>query len=326
MDIYGLAPILAQVNVPSGANGNQQVGDRAAEFEPPPRDVNEAVATVRESLAELWVDFLRRLPLLVAGLILLGITWIAARIGAHIAHRVAERMRLRASLQELFGQFAYIGIWFIGIIVAAVVVFPGMTPARMLTVLGLGSIAIGFAFKDIVENFFAGILILWRFPFEPGDYIQCGDVEGKVENTTIRMTTVRQVDGQLVVMPNAQLFKMPVRVLTSRPVRRISVITGVAYGEDLDRAREVIAESVGKCSSVRRDEPIEIFAREFSDSSINFEVAWWTGSTLLDERRSRDEVVAAVKRGLNEAGIEIPFPYRTLTFKGELPIKRSEDD
>ena len=87
-------------------------------------------------------------------------------------------------------------------------------------------------------------------------------------------------------------------------------------GKDVDEARDVIAEAVRSVDSVRDDvKDVQIFAQEFADSSINFEVTWWTGSKPVDIRQSRDKVVAAVKRALDDAGIEIPFPYRTLTFK-----------
>jgi len=94
---------------------------------------------------------------------------------------------------------------------------------------------------------------------------------------------------------------------------------GVAYGEDVDQSREVILEAVRGCESVEGIRTVEVFAQEFASSSINFEVAWWTGAKPLDIRRSRDEVVGAIKRAWDEAGIEIPFPYRTLTFKGPGP-------
>jgi small-conductance mechanosensitive channel len=204
---------------------------------------------------------------------------------------------------------------------SAIIVYPGMTPTKVLTAFGLGSIAIGFAFKDIVENFFAGILILWRFPFDTGDFVDCAGIAGKVESTTIRMTTIRQVDGELVVVPNAMLFKNPVNVLTNWASRRITVVCGIAYGENVDEAREVIRAAVKSCESISHNRPVQIFAQEFADSSINFEVTWWAGSTPEEVRASRDEVVASVKAALDKAGIEIPFPYRTLTFKEPLHAK-----
>lgn len=294
-------------------------------------DLQKSSNHISRSLQSLWRDFLERLPLMIVGLIVLVATWGIDHIAAIVVRRSARQARLRTSLQDLLVQLSTFVVWVVGLMVAAVVVFPGMTPAKLLTVLGLGSVALGFAFKDIFENFFAGILILWRFPFDRGDFIECDGISGKVEDVTIRMSVIRQVDGQLVVVPNAALFKNPVNVLTSDDLRRTTIICGVAYGEDVDECRRVIEDAVNDCPTVAQSRPAEIFAQEFAASSVNFEVTWWTGSTPLEIRRSRDEVVASVKRSLDEAGIEIPFPYRTLTFKqplnvhGQIPCPESID-
>ena len=275
------------------------------------------------SVRELARDLVRHTPLILGALVVLVLTWILAAVARVVVRHVTDRTRMRTGLKDLLVTLANIGVWVVGILVAAVILFPGLTPARALGVLGLGSVAIGFAFKDIFENFFAGMLILWKFPFDPGDFIETeGGLAGKVESITVRMTLLRQTDGQLVTLPNALLFKEPVRVMTSRPLRRLSILCGVAYGEDVDASRKVIRKAVEACASVDADHDVQVFAREFADSSVNFEIAWWTGATPLDERRSRDQVVAAVKRALDEAGIEIPFPYRTLTFKEPLSLHR----
>lgn len=278
-------------------------------------DLQSTREIVTNSLGNLWTDFLKRSPLLIAALIILVLTAVFAKVVGWIVHRLIEQRGMRSSLKDLAYQFTSIAIWIIGLLLATVVAFPGMTPSKALTVLGLGSVAIGFAFKDIFENFFAGILILWRYPFDRGDFISCGDLTGEVKEITVRNTMIRKLDGELAVVPNATLFKNNVDVLTSLPQRRVRIICGVAYGENVDASREVIAGAVRSCDSVQGKRTIEVFAKEFADSSINFEVAWWTGSKPIDIRRSRDEVVAAIKRELDAAAIEIPFPYRTLTFK-----------
>ena len=275
-------------------------------------DVSQALKVVANSVKGLWKDFLARSPLLIAGLLTLVLTAVISKVTGSLGTRLAQRSHIRSSLQDLILQLVSIAVWVVGLLLAAVIVFPGMTPSKALTVLGLGSVAIGFAFKDIFENFFAGILILWKYPFDRGDFVSAEGVEGRIEEITIRMTMIRQVDGQLVVVPNSLLFKNPVDVLTSRPSRRITVICGVAYDTDLEHAREVLQESIENCPSVRKELSVEILAQEFADSSINFELTWWTGSKPLDIRQSRDEVVRAVKRALDKAGIEIPFPQRTL--------------
>ena len=296
----------------------QDAGPTEGDSPPVPATTDESIVLIQQTLFDMWESSLTRLPLIVAGIAVIFATWGIAVLVDRVSGGLLKRSRLRSSLRDLIQQVLYVTIWVGGLTVAAIIIFPGMTPTKVLTALGLGSIAIGFAFKDIVENFFAGILILWRFPFDPGDFIECAGIEGKVESTTIRMTTIRQVDGQLVVVPNAMLFKNPVNVLTSLASRRITVICGVAYGEDVDEAREVIRKAVESCETISKNRPVHIFAQEFADSSINFEVTWWAGSTPEEIRESRDEIVAAVKRALDDANIEIPFPYRMLTFKEPL--------
>ncbi|MEO1551471.1 MAG: mechanosensitive ion channel family protein, partial [Pseudomonadota bacterium] len=113
-----------------------------------------------------------------------------------------------------------------------------------------------------------------------------------------------------------------VTVRTSKELRRATIIVGVAYGENVDEARGVIEDAVRAVDSVRNDvRDVQVLAKAFGASSIDFEVAWWTGSRPLDIRVSRDQVVAAIKAALDDAGIEIPFPYRTLTVNGPIPVE-----
>ncbi len=288
-----------------------------------PSTVTEVTASVNETLMSIWATFVERIPFIVAGLIVLLLTWLVTVLVANAINRVLKRSDLRTSLKELVIRFASIGIWILGFLVAAMIVFPGLTPAKALGGLGLVSIAVGFAFKDIFENFFAGILLLWRFPFENGDFIECEGITGEVRDVYLRMTQVRQTSGELVVLPNSFLFKNPVKVLTNLPKRRVTIIAGVAYGEDVATAVQVIQEAVDACETVDPARPVQIFPQGFGASSIDIEVTWWTDPKPVDIRRSRGEIVTAVKKALDEAGIEIPFPYRTLTFKEPLAIQQT---
>lgn len=276
---------------------------------------------IRQTLIEAWQGFLGHLPFLAVGVVALVATWALARLFTRFSHRLLANQGLRGSLKELIERLITIGIWTLGLLLSSMIVFPGLTPAKALGALGLASVAVGFAFKDIFENFFAGILLLWRFPFERGDLIECNDLVGRVEEITIRMTQLRRVTGELVVVPNSHLFKNPVQVLTNPAKRRISVVAGIAYDEKIEEAVPVIQEAVEACGSVDGEHEVEVFPMAFGASSIDIEVTWWTDPTPLDLRRSRGEVVTAVKQALDAAGIEIPFPYRTLTFKEALPVR-----
>ena len=267
-------------------------------------------------------ELVRLLPQILGAMGVLVLTWLVAKTAQRLVVWVTRGRRLRPSLVELLKNLTAIGTWVLGLLLAMTILFPEMSPTDLAAALGVGSIAIGFAFKDVFENFIAGVFVLSREPMRLGDYITCADVEGKVERITIRDTHLRRADGQLTVLPNAVLLKSPVEIRTDLEKRRVSLIVGVAYGEDIDQSRHTIQGAVRPLGTVDADRDVDVFANAFSSSSIDFEVTWWTISTPFEVRRSRDEVVTAIKAALDDAGIEIPFPHRTLTFKEPLTVAR----
>lgn len=315
-----LVPIWQQVQVtPITPEQGKDAGEPLELAKVAPSSIPDVVQAVSDSVLNIWQGFLAHIPFFIASFLMLVVTWGVAHLAARFTRRFARKAKARPSLQDLMVRLTKILIWMLGVLFTAMVLFPGITPARALGGLGLLSVAVGFAFKDMFENFFAGIQILWRFPFEAGDVIKCEHVEGRVESVEVRDTTIRRTTGELVIVPNLFLFKNPCEILTDMKKRRITVIAGIAYGEDVATAVKVIEDAVTGCETVRDDEPVQIFPQAFGESSIDIEVTWWAGSTPLEERRSRGEVVTAVKKALDNAGIEIPFPYRTLTFKE--PVK-----
>ena len=283
-------------------------------------------APMREKLGSYVEGFWTVLPNLILALIFLLFIWVAAKFLGWLVPKVLRKSRVRTALVDVARMVTVVAVWVVGILIAATIAFPTVTLGKILAAAGVGGIAIAFAAKDTLENFFAGIMLLVREPFRKGDFIECEELEGKVEDITVRDTRIRQTDGQLIVAPNAMFYKNPVTVLTDGELRRTTIMCGVAYGEDVDHARGVIEAAVKSVDSVRDDvKDVQIFAQEFGASSINFEVTWWTGSEPLDIRRSRDKVVAAVKRALDDADIEIPFPYRTMTFKEPLPVRSMDE-
>ena len=270
---------------------------------------------------EMWLTTVRALPNLGMAVLTLLFFWLISMLVKRIVKKLAESSGIRPSLIGLFETMAGALVWTIGVLVSLTIVFPSLTPAKLLAALGLGSVAVGFAFKDIFENFLAGILIMLRKPMRIDDFIECGDVSGRVEKITIRDTYVRKIGDELILVPNSLLFKNPVFISTDQPLRRYEIVAGVAYDVDLDAAQKVIQEAVESLDVIEKDRPVQVFAREFNSSSIDFTVRWWAGSQPLDMHQTRDEVIRAVKKALDSAGMEIPFPYRTMTFKQPLQVQ-----
>ena len=278
------------------------------------------VNTVRESVLQVWDEFIVNIPHLVGALFLLLVIWVFARMVDKASRGIMVRSKMRPSLQQVIGRLVNIGVWLVGLLIVATIMVPGITISNAIGGLGIVSIAVGFAFRDIFENFFAGILLLWRFPFENGDVIECESYVGMVLRINIRMTELRTLSGEHLILPNAFLYKNPVQVLTNRSRRRVEVTTGIAYGEDVATAVEVLRKAVEACDTVDTGYPVDVLPKGYGGSSIDIDLIWWAAAKPLEQRRSVAEVVTATKKALDDAGIEIPFPYRTLTFKEPLRV------
>jgi small-conductance mechanosensitive channel len=263
------------------------------------------------------------LPTLAIALIILTVTWLIARSAVRITDRLTRRTHIREDLKQLLDTIVRLGIWIVGIVIALTVAIPSFTPASAFAGLGVGALAIGFAFQDIFENFLAGVLIMLREKMRINDLIECQNITGRVERITLRETHIRQLSNELTIVPNSLLFKNPVKILTDETVRRDEVMVGVGYDADLEQAQQVIREAVQSLENVNADRPVLVLARTFGASSIDFLVQWWAPTTPRDMRLTRSEVVMAVKKALDAAGIEIPYPYVTNTFKEPLALTRA---
>jgi len=268
--------------------------------------------------------FFKSLPNLTIALVVLIVTLIAGRIIRAIVSAAMQRAHVRDALVTLARNLISILAWVVGIAIAMTVIFPSVSPSDIIAGLGLTSVAIGFAFKDVFENFLAGVIILGREKLRIGDVIECEDVYGRVENILIRETHVRETDGELVIVPNSYLFKNPVNIETDRGLKRQELVVGVDYDTDMRQAKAVLQDALDACETVKQSETKDVQCVSFGGSSIDFKLLWWSGSRPAEQRETYDEVAFAVKDALDEAGITIPFPQSTLSFREEampIPLK-----
>lgn len=273
----------------------------------------------------MWAGLIAALPNLAIAVIVLVLTWLVAKFAGKIAEALIGRTTLREDLRQLIHTLTKLVIWIAGIMLALIVAIPGFTPAGLIAGLGIGALAIGFAFQDIFENFLAGVLIMLREKMRIGDLIEVEGVLGKVERITLRETYIRQLSNELTIMPNAMLFKNPVQILTDQEIRRNDVIVGVSYDADLELAQRTIAEAMETVDAIVKERPVVVYAQAFGGSSIDFLVQWYAQSASRDLRETKSEAIKAIKKGLDAAGIEIPFPIVTNMFPKPLRLEQTTD-
>lgn len=273
----------------------------------PPRPFDPDV--VWQVFSQLFARLMAHLPYLILGFIVFVLFVIAARLVKGILITAGRRTRLDLTLADLLGRLASAFTIILGLFVAAVVIFPTFNPGDLIAGLGITSVVIGFAFKDVLQNFFAGILILWRRPFIVGDEIKVGTYEGTVEEITTRSTRVKTYDGERAVLPNGDVYTNAVLVRTAYNNRRVRLSVGIGYQDSIEHARSVIRQVLDKTEGVLNEPAPTIFVAELAPSSVNFNVFFWTNSRQINVLRVIDGAMTGIKLALDEAGIDIPYPH-----------------
>lgn len=277
--------------------------------------MQDAINQARTSINNLLHGLIDRAPFIVLGLIVFLLFYFAGRLTRRLAYKFSQRTQRHSHVGLVIGRLGQGTAVFVGLLVALVIAVPGFTVGQLFSILGVGSVAIGFAFRDILQNFLAGILLLLNQPFRIGDQTITDKLEGTVEDIQTRATFVRTYDGRRVVVPNSDLFTNTVTVNTAFNTRRLEHVIGISYDDDIEKAIAVLEDVMRQAPSVLDKPEPDAFVIDFNDSSIDIQLFWWISSPYQkDVIFSRGEVLRKAKRALDEAGITIPFPIRTLDF------------
>lgn len=244
----------------------------------------------------LFDGFLALLPnLLLAGLVftlfvLLG-RW-AHRAGITLAKRVRKHGNLGLILGNLFRWTCLL----LGTLIALSIVIPSFQARNLIELLGIGTVAVGFAFRDILQNFFAGILILITEPFEIGDEIVVDKFTGTVQTIETRATTIRSPDGQRIVIPNTTLFTQAVTVTSPNTRLRSNFEVTVKSDGDVEAIRAAVLTAVAQVDGVLADPPPDVVVVGLTDHEPTLQVRWWTGKVCLP---IKSRVIEAIQRVLD---------------------------
>lgn len=267
-----------------------------------------------QTLQDILNALIAALPNMVLALAAFLIFYFSAGLMRRVAKRAAKRAELDPSAQLIIGRLSRALIILLGVLVAALVLFPSFDAGQLIELLGIAGVAVGFAFRDILQNFLAGILLLLTQPFRIGDQIIVSEYEGTVEDIQTRATLIRMYDGRRVVIPNSDLFTQSVTVNTAHPIRRTEFDVGVGYGDDIHLATRHIVEAVGSVADVLSEPAPDVRAVEFGPSALILRVRWWTDSRRAEVVGLQGQVLAAVKDKLLQNGVDLPYPTRTVLF------------
>ena len=265
-------------------------------------DLSAAIGQV-----DSWVDgAIKLLPNFAVALVVTVAFFCIGALFKFLIRRHLNR-RNRSNLGDVLGGLVKWGITLLGLLLAATIVMPSLKPGDLIAGLGVGSVAIGFAFKDILQNWLAGLLILIRQPFEVGDQIKVAEYEGTVKRIETRATMINTYDGQRVVIPNSDIYTNAILVKTARALRRSDYDIGIGYSDSIDEACDAILKALKSVEGVESKPAPEALPWDLAASWVSIRARWWSNSRQTDVTHVRAKVIKAVKIALDEAGIDMPF-------------------
>lgn len=254
------------------------------------------------------------LPNFVVAVIVVTVAALVARLVRRIVHGVLSRTSSYTAVNNLLATIVYMGVLAVGVFTALGILGLDTAVTSLLAGVGIVGLALGFAFQDLASNFIAGVLLSIRRPFVEGDLVEADGHFGVVQEINLRSTRVRTLQGQMVIVPNSAVFTNAVTNFSTGE-RRVDVQCGVAYGDDLEAAREAVLQAIRRIEGVREVPAPDFYYESFGDSSIDFVVRFWVAfERQPDFLRARSEAIIAIKHALDDGGFTIPFPIRTLDF------------
>jgi len=286
-------------------------------------EINNGYQLIIDKLM-LWVkELIRILPNIALASIVLILGFVLAKSLTNLIKRLLKKVIKNQALDNLISSLIYIFLVSIIVFVSLSILKLDKAVTSILAGAGILGLALAFAFQDIAANFMSGIFLSVRRPLHVGDIVKIKDYMGKVEEINMRDTVIRTYQGQMVIIPNKDVFQNPIENYSLLGKRRIDLAVGVSYGDDLSKVMRVTMDAVKDIEGLSKEEAITMYYTEFGDSSINYVIRLWISTTeQVDFLQVKSQAIMCIKEAYDINDIMIPFPIRTLDFgiKGGVPL------
>lgn len=275
---------------------------------------------------EAWgSSFVGMLPNIVVALLVLAVVFIISGFARRGAERLLRRSTDNPQLARLAGWAGRTAVLLLGVFLALSVLQLDKTVTSLLAGAGVAGVAIGFAVQGLAASLVSGLVISTRRPYKLGDLVRLGDHLGFVDRVDFRTTRLTLLTGESVILPNHEIIEGPIVNLSEARVRRVDVEVGVTYDADLEQVHDVAREALESLDCRAEGEPVDVFFTGFGGSSIDLVCRFRIPSSgQVDVLRAKSDAIRRLKQRFDEAGIEIPFPIRTLELGQSVPAHVQE--
>jgi small conductance mechanosensitive channel len=289
--------------------------------------VAQIQGAVWDSINSMITGFFARLPFILAGLIVLLIFWLLSKLVRKIFLATTQRTKLDGRLRTLISRILVVFVISLGVMIALTVIIPSFSFASLIAGLGFSSFVVGFATRDILNNFLSGILILWQQPFHIGDYLFVGSNQGKVEYIGVRATSLRKDDGEIVLIPNGDMYSSALTIRGAGANRRMNLKFCVGYHEPLQKTKRLTREALDRTEGIVQDPKPTVVVTDMLGEGVSITVNFWLNTNDSKPLEVFDRAAMAIIETLNRAEIVV-YPPGAMVVKQDdeaVPVQEPED-
>ena len=268
-------------------------------------DWEAILQTLSEYLAKYWLQVVAAIVIFVVG------RWLAKLISKLVA-RALTKAKVEPTLTNFLKNLCHIAL--LTFVIIAALKKLGIPMTEFTVVVGAAGLAIGFALQGSLSNFAAGIMLIIFKPFKVGDFVELAGQKGAVKEIQIFNTILNSPDNVRLIIPNGQVTGSSIMNYTVNGTRRVDLVVGVSYDDDLKKARQVIEQVLAGEDRILTDPPVTVAVSELADSSVNFVVRPWVKTA--DYWDVYFNITENLKLALDKNGITIPYPQRDIHMKG----------
>lgn len=277
-------------------------------------DLQKAATQVVNKLDAWGLNAVKMLPNLVVAAFVLILFWLMAMVVERVVRRMVYRLSPYAHIVNLIAQMSRLIVIAGGVILALSAMNLDRAVASMLAGVGILSIALGFASKDIAGDYMAGFVIHFTHPFRTGHIIQVGKFFGYVDSIEMRATKCHTQQGQQVTIPNRKIIEGEITNYSITGARRVDLTVSVSYSVDLELLEELVIEAVESLELRNSERPVELFYEEFNGTAISFMVRFWTAPEQTVFLKARSDAIRIIDQTFKTKGITLPSQNVSLDF------------
>ncbi|WP_299313920.1 mechanosensitive ion channel [uncultured Aquimarina sp.] len=277
---------------------------------------------------ESWLNsIVVNLPNILIAVLVFVMALIASKYISKLARKILNKSSLQPSMKSLIAKFISIAVVIIGLFLILGILNLDKALNTILAGAGVAGLAVGLALQGALANTYSGIILSYIKQIKFGDWIETNNFEGEVIDIDLRAITIKQVDNNLVYIPNKLVVDNPIKNYSTTAQSRVILECGVGYESDLRFVEKLTKETiVSNFEAVQKKNDVLFLWREFGDSSINYELRFWINSTsALEVAKAKSETMMLMKKAYDENNINIPFPIRTLDLPKGFELMKKEE-